>query len=431
MENAASVGRKQLISAITASVFGWSLDLFDLFIILYVAPTIGPLFFPSSNPTLSLASVYASFAVSLLMRPAGSAVFGVIADKQGRKRAMIGAIIGVGLFTALLGTLPTVARVGLLAPVLFLLLRLLQGLFVGGVVASTHTIGTETVAPRWRGLLSGLIGGGGAGIGALIASLALYVVSSAFPGHAFAVWGWRVMFFTGILSAVFGLFLFNALEESPLWVAAKKKMPEPAKAPLRTVLSGSYLPVFLVNLMVVTGGGTQYYLTSGYLPTFLAVIDKVPKPQVGSIMVWGSAIVLVSSVLVGHLSELIGRRKALLLVGIVNVIFIPVVYLQLARAASPGQIVFYVLVLAFLGNAAYAPILIFLNERFPTAVRASGTGFSWNSGFAIGGMMPTFVTLASPALGMIPSRLVYFLVGAILIMLIGAVLSPETRGRFE
>jgi MHS family proline/betaine transporter-like MFS transporter len=148
-------------------------------------------------PTLSLAAVYASFAVTLLMRPVGSAVFGHYADVHGRKNAMLVAIVGVGISTAAFGLLPTIAQAGLFAPGLFLILRLVQGIFVGGVVASTHTIGTESVSPNWRGAMSGLVGGGGAGIGALLASFVFLIMSSIFPGDAFAVWGWRCMFFSG------------------------------------------------------------------------------------------------------------------------------------------------------------------------------------------------------------------------------------------
>ncbi len=134
------VASKQMRNAIIASVLGWSLDLFDLFILLYVAPVVGALFFPSNVPTLSLAAVYASFAVTLLMRPVGSAIFGHYADVHGRKNAMFVAIVGVGISTAAFGLLPTIAQAGFIAPVLFLILRLIQGIFVGGVVASTHTI---------------------------------------------------------------------------------------------------------------------------------------------------------------------------------------------------------------------------------------------------------------------------------------------------
>src|SRR5579871_613163 len=209
------VSTRQTRNSIIASVLGWSLDLFDLFILLYVAPVVGALFFPSSLPTLSLAAVYASFAVTLLMRPIGSALFGHYADVHGRKGAMLIALIGVGISTAAFGVLPTVAQAGVIAPVIFLILRLVQGVFVGGVVASTHTIGTESAPPQWRGTMSGLIAGGGAGIGALLASFIFLIASSLFPGDAFALWGWRFMFFCGLLSSLLGWFIFTHLEESP------------------------------------------------------------------------------------------------------------------------------------------------------------------------------------------------------------------------
>src|ERR1700674_2842087 len=211
------VNTRQVMGAVVASCLGWALDLFDLFVLLYVAPVVGRLFFPSEHAMLSLAAVYASFAVTLLMRPLGSAWFGSYADRHGRKGAMILAVVVVGISTALFGVMPTVAQVGLVAPILFLSLRLVQGVFVGGVVASTHTIGTESVAPKYRGAVSGLIGGGGAGLGALFASTAFFVTSLIFTGDSFDAWGWRFMFFAGILNSVFGVFIFGALEESPIW----------------------------------------------------------------------------------------------------------------------------------------------------------------------------------------------------------------------
>jgi MFS transporter, MHS family, proline/betaine transporter len=104
------VTQRQVLTAGFASVVAWSFDLFDLFILLFVASTIGPLFFPSDSETLSLAATYASFAVTLLMRPIGSAIFGNYADKHGRKRAMVIAVTGVGVATALMGTLPRSPR---------------------------------------------------------------------------------------------------------------------------------------------------------------------------------------------------------------------------------------------------------------------------------------------------------------------------------
>jgi MFS transporter, MHS family, proline/betaine transporter len=433
--NDASVKNRQMVRATIASLIGWSLDLYDLFLLLFVATTIGNLFFPASNQTLSLAAVYASFAVTLLMRPLGSAIFGIYADKNGRKKAMTVAIIGAGLCTAAFGLLPTIHQVGVVAAIAFLILRLVQGVFVGGVVASTHTIGTESASPKYRGFMSGLIGGGGAGLGALFASISYSVVTAIFPGEAFDVWGWRVMFFTGIIGSLFGLFIFRSLEESPLWKQLKEEnskgeVSEFQKAPLKTFFT-KYYKVLLVNLMIVIGGGSGYYLTSGFIPTFLKVVNKVSASVSSGVLIATSIMTIVAAVLVGHLSEVIGRKKTFLLIGILCLVGLPYFYLSLANSTTTTGIYLNALGLIFLGNAAYAPVLIFLNERFPTSIRSTGTGLSWNMGFAIGGMMPTFVNLASGTVEHIPYTLMYFTIGIYLVYILGSLIIPETKGNLK
>jgi MFS transporter, MHS family, proline/betaine transporter len=430
-----AVASKQMRNAIIASVLGWSLDLFDLFILLYVAPVVGALFFPSNVPTLSLAAVYASFAVTLLMRPVGSAIFGHYADVHGRKNAMFVAIVGVGISTAAFGLLPTIAQAGVIAPILFLLLRLVQGIFVGGVVASTHTIGTEWAAPNRRGAMSGLVGGGGAGIGALMASFVFLVMSSLFPGDAFAVWGWRCMFFSGLLSSLLGWFIFTNLEESPFFKEQQKRKADgtitATQSPVKLLFSSQYRGVLLLNLLVTFGGGAGYYLTSGYLPSFLKVVNGIPNSISSLILMGASVVALISAVLVGGLSDMIGRKKTFLLVGVCMLVLLPICYLGLAKATDTTTVTLYAFAIAFLGNAGYAPVLIFLNERFPTEIRASGTGLSWNIGFALGGMMPTFVSLASGTPALIPMSLSIFIGVIFVIYLIGALLIPETKGDFR
>ncbi|MFH0301816.1 MFS transporter [Bradyrhizobium sp. 31Argb] len=430
-----SADNRQMVNAIIASVLGWALDLFDLFILLYVAPVVGALFFPSSNAALSLAAVYGSFAVTLLMRPLGSAVFGHYADVHGRKRAMLVAIFGVGISTAAFGVLPTIAQVGVIAPIIFLILRLVQGVFVGGVVASTHTIGTESVPASWRGAMSGLVGGGGAGIGALLASFVFLITSSIFPGEAFAEWGWRVMFFSGLLSSLLGWFIFKNLEESPYFKELKRQQAtrkaEVPKAPVKEIFSGEYRRILLLNLLITFGGGAGYYLTSGYLPSFLKIINAIPNQTSSLILMGASVSSFFSAVLIGSLSDRIGRKKTFLLVGAGAIVLLPLCYLGLAATKDITQITLYALAIAFIGNAGYAPVLIFLNERFPTAVRASGTGLSWNIGFALGGMMPTFVSLVSAEATAIPTSLAIFSVAVFAIYLIGAAVIPETKGQFK
>jgi MFS family permease len=426
------VSRRQVITASLASLVAWSFDLFDLFIILFVASTIGPILFPTGNDTLELAAVYASFAVTLVMRPVGSALFGQYADRNGRKRAMLIGVIGVGVVTSLMGLVPTYASAGLLAPILFVLLRLAQGIFVGGVVASTHTLGTETVPARWRGMLSGLIGGGGAGLGGMVAAIFFLITSSLFPGDAFSDWGWRVMFFSGALGALFSFLIFRRVQESPLFERAQAS-PAPERTPVGELFSRTYAPVFALNLLVVSGGATMYYLTSGFLPTFLGKNVGLDKTDAALVLIAASAVVLVSATLAGHISELVGRRRTFMAIGAINLVALPLIYLQM-RGLTPddmGRIVLYAMLLAFLANAAYAPVIVFLNERFPTRIRATGTAVSWNVGFALGGMTPTLVTGVSPTVKDFPEVLAIALAVAAVVYLIGAVVVGETRGRFE
>jgi MFS transporter, MHS family, proline/betaine transporter len=275
--NSAGIEQRRVISAVAFSCLGWAFDLFDLFILLYIAPILAKVFFSSAQSMLSIAGVYAAFTASLLMRPVGGVLFGRYADKSGRKRAMIVTAVGVGVATALMGAIPTIETIGIIAPIVFIALRLVQGVFMGGMVASTHTIGTETISKRWRGLASGIISGGGSGIGKLMASLTFLIVASVFPGPAFDVWGWRVMFFSGLLSSILGLLVFIRLQESPMWESIKRTKPsgaEPAKGPLTELIRG-YVGIVFVGILLTTTGGGLSYLTSGYLPTFLRLINHI------------------------------------------------------------------------------------------------------------------------------------------------------------
>ncbi len=189
--------------------------------------------------------------------------------------------------------------------------------------------------------------------------------------------------------------------------------------------------MLLVNLLITAGGGSAYYITSGFMPTLLKVVSKVPNQTASVVLMAASACAIVASLLVGTLSDWIGRRTTFRLVGVINLVALPLLFLAMPNASGLRQVALYALALCFLGNAAYAPILIFLNERFPTALRASGTGLSWNLGFAIGGTMPTWVSLASGSPVNLPATLALFAGLITLVFLIGSLVIPETRGSFE
>ena len=187
----------------------------------------------------------------------------------------------------------------------------------------------------------------------------------------------------------------------------------------------------LLNVMIVTGAATMFYLTSGYLPAFLGVINKLPKPVAGDILMWAGVITILVPILSGHLSEVFGRRKLILATAVINLVVFFFAFDALAQAKNLGAITFWALAITFFGNAAYGPLLIFLNERFPTDIRATGTALCWSIGFALGGLVPTFVSALSPQVQDIPSRLWLFMVGAVIILFVGGLITPETRGKFE
>jgi MHS family proline/betaine transporter-like MFS transporter len=423
--------------AVLASLFGWGLDLFDLFILLYVAPVVGALFFPAEKPMLSLAGAYASFAVTLLVRPLGSALFGSYADRRGRRRALMVAVVGVGLSTAIFGLLPTVVQIGWVATVIFLVFRLVQGIFVGGVVASSHTIGTESVPERWRGLMSGGVGGGGSAIGGLLASLIFYLVSLIAPGPAFAEWGWRLMFLSGILTSVIGVLIFRNLEESPIFKQLEKKKAARRaggpldRSPVRTLFSAPHARNFFVAVLITFGGGAAYYLTSGYLPTFLKLVNGVPNSTASLMLVAANVAAAIGATSIGWLSQSIGRKKTFLMMGAVRLVAFPALFLAMQATTDWSVLTLYVVLLAFVANGSYGPVLIFLNEKFPTAIRATGTGLSWNIGFALGGMLPAAVSLVATTPAQIPMALVVFASVSTVVYLIGAFATEETKGNLE
>jgi Na+/melibiose symporter-like transporter len=245
------------------------------------------------------------------------------------------------------------------------------------------------------------------------------------------------MFFTGIISAVLGITIFSKLEESPMFKqlqeakAKAKTRSKPVRSPLATLFSRDYRKILLVNLLLTIGGGSGYYLTSGYLPTYLKVVNKTPAETAGFILMLASIGVIVASIATGHLSTFIGRKKTFIWVGVLRLALLPALALLMPGVTDVVTLGLYVILFSALGSMGYAPILIFLNERFPTTIRATGTGLSWNIGFAVGGILPTFVSLASPAPSDVPHSLALFLGGICLIFLVGALVVPETLGKLD
>lgn len=413
--DAATPGPRSGRRATISSAIGFTLDFYDLYVAVFVAPVLARLFFPTQNPALSLAGAFGTLAATLLTRPFGAAVMGSIADRHGRKRAMLVSLLGVGTVTAAMGVIPSNRTVGVLAPVLLLILRLAQGLFVGGVFASTLTLAVESVSPRWRGLASGLVGGGGTAVGSVLASLSFFAATRIFPGSAFDDWGWRSMFLVGGLPILLGLLVVRRLEESPLWTADTTR---PTK-PIRILFGKPHRPLLALNILLVFGIGTHFLLTLGFLPTYLAVVNGLPRTTISLMLVLINLATLIFAPLTGHLSQHVGRRRVMLIIVSVNTVALPLLYWWLAglRSGSLAAIVTATVLVSCLTIAAFGPLPVFLSERFSTRIRASGIALSINGGFAVAGLMPTVVNAASGSI----ARLPFFAIGALIVAGVAAV----------
>ena len=161
------------------------------------------------------------------------------------------------------------------------------------------------------------------------------------------------------------------------------------------------------------------------------MVNGIPNNISSLILIGGSVVTIISAISVGALSDVIGRKKTFIVSGICMLVLLPLCYLGMAATKDTTTITLYALAISFLGNAGYAPILIFLNERFPTEIRASGTGLSWNIGFALGGIMPTFVSLSAATPQDLPMVLAIFTGVISVLFLIGALIIPETKDDFR
>lgn len=426
-EQTSSLNRQQK-TVLLGSWMGWSLDGYDLVLMLFVIPSVNQLFFPSENPTLSLIATFATYVVTLVMRPVGGAIFGNFGDKYGRKNAMLITITGFSAVTFLTGLLPTFQTVGILAPLLLILLRLTQGIFAGGEWASGAVLMMETAPKAMRGLLSGLLQSGFP-FGFLLASIAFELMSSTYPADAFAEMGWRVLFFTGVIPGLVALFVRFKMGESELWLQ-KSRARQIEKAPLRKVLeSREARKRFFQALVVMTGLMYSYYTSIGFLPTFLQDYLLLGRSEIGILMIAATISSMLGHIFAGFVSQYIGRMNTLTLFSMAAIIVAIPVLSALFNSTTTSERMLYVAALVATASTAFGAIPAFLSERFHTEIRNSAAGFAYNGGLIIGAWAPLI------AIGMLSSVESAYMSLALAanviigsgIILVGSRINPETR----
>ena len=407
------------------SFLGWSLDGYDIVLMLLVIPSISQLFFPSQDPVFSILATFASYTVTLIMRPLGSAIFGIYGDKFGRKKSMVITILGFSIATFAVGLLPTYAVVGVLAPILLIMVRLIQGIFAGGEWGSGAVLTIESIPKQKRGLLSGFLQSGFS-FGFLLAAISFQIITIIFPGHLFEEFGWRILFFTGIIPGFVALFVRISMNESPLWIK-KNKENDLEKTPLRSIVFGIHRKEFLLCAAIMTGLVYMYHGSISILPTYLEQFGNFQKEQIALVMIYATASSWVGMIFTGWLSQKIGRKKSMLIFVFASVL----VSIPLASAILDNVygLVLYVIVFAFVISTASGPIPAYFSERFPTQIRNSAAGFSYNAGLIFGSWSPLIALylISSVPKQMIPIALgINIIIGAI-ILIIPTLFSRETR----
>lgn len=287
---------------IVAGVVGNMLEWYDFALFGFFARQIGAHFFPAGDPTVSLLAAFGTFAAGFLMRPVGGALFGWVGDRFGRKQALIGSVLAMAIPSFLIGLLPGAAHIGLAAPVLLILLRMLQGIAVGGEYMASAVFLVEGAEPGRIGFM-GSWGPFGASAGTLLGSAAGAIVNAVLPPEAVMAYGWRIPFLLGLLVALGGLGIRrHYVERVPHLAPAKAPLIEAVTAHWRTM-------VHLIALAAAISVG--FYTTFVYSSTWLHEVANVPANTALGINTVVMALLLLAIPFAGIASDRLGRRRVL------------------------------------------------------------------------------------------------------------------------
>ena len=418
---------------IAASTAGTMIEWYDFFIFGSLATIIATQFYPAGNPTANFLKTLATFAVGFAVRPLGALFFGRLGDRVGRKFAFLTTLLLMGGSTAAIGFLPGYASIGLAAPVLLVVLRLLQGLALGGEYGGAAVYVAEHVPDNRRGFYTSFIQTT-ASLG-LFTSLIVILVTRHFTGEAaFAVWAWRIPFFLSIVLVVMSFYIRMQLGESPLYTKLKTQGGGSARPIAESFDSWAKWKVVLRVLFGVTAGqAVTWYTAQFYTLFFLQTVLKIPVATVYGIVAVSLVIGTPAFVFFGALSDRVGRKRLMMLGNLLGGIGYFALYRAIAHFAHPMNapaIVSLIVIQIVIAAMITGPIAAFLVESFPARVRYTSMSLPYHFGNGwFGGFLPLIATALVARTGNIYAGLAYPTAIALMTFVVGSIVLPETGHR--
>jgi MFS family permease len=454
---------------IGASAAGTVIEWYDFYIFGSLASIIAPLFYPPGNDTVALIAYLSTFAVGFVVRPFGAVFFGRIGDLVGRKYAFLVTLLIMGGATALIGVLPTYATIGYAAPAILILIRVLQGLALGGEYGGAAVYVAEHVPDERRGFYTSFIQIT-ASLGFFVSLMVVLVTQSSMSKETFAAWGWRIPFLLSILLVGLSLYIRLRMKESPIF-RALKQAGKTSAAPVRDSLGSweGWKRVLLTLFGATAGQGVVWYTGQFYALFYLQNVLKVPARTANIVVAVALLLGMPLFVVFGALSDRIGRKK-LMMAGclMASVCYYPIYKGMVAAAgngvvavdsrvknASTGERELVPMTIAPNGQRApappatnangyaltalvfaqlifvcmvYGPIAAYLVEAFPARIRYTSLSLPYHIGNGIfGGLLPVIGLSICAATGNIYAGLIYPVIVAMTTFVVGTLFLEETR----
>lgn len=385
------LSEKEANKVVVGALIGTAMEWYDFFLFSAAAALVFNVqFFASENATAAAMASFATFGVGLVARPIGGMIFGAMGDRIGRRKVLMITIVGIGIVTGLIGALPTYAAIGIAAPILLVLLRILQGLFVGGEWSGAMTIVVEN-APLHKRARYAAIPQIGSPIGTILSSGGFFVMTLLFSQQNFDAWGWRVPFLAAIPMLLIAVYIRSRLEESPVF-RELEELGAIEQSPIRTTFKESWKQI-ITGMFAATLGVAGFYLVTAFMVWYGVNVLGYPS----TLMLLGSMIGAVVQIPVlvygGRLGEKFGASRVVIFGGIASAAVAFPAFLLL-QTGIPALVVTAMALAVSILSFPYAASGTVLTGLFSAKTRYTGVGFAQNGA----GVLAGFVPLAATAL---------------------------------